>query len=280
MGNSRPRGQDEGDGRPAIWTGYGKLLKLFREQAGLTQPELAAAIGYSHELVKSVEQGRRPAKVVFTDAVEATLDAGGALRVLQEHVERAKFPAFFQDFALLESEAVSRFSYDPLLVPGLLQTEDYARGLLRAHFPPLDDEVVEQQVSSRLARQSLLSRKQPPLVLAFIIEETALRRSVGDATVMKAQLHKLLQCTRLRNVDIQVVPAALPAHSGLNGGPLVLLETSEHRQGVYLEAHGVSTMVFDRAQVSEFSMRYGMLRTRALDAGESARLIERVAGEL
>ncbi|MGA5342204.1 helix-turn-helix domain-containing protein [Streptomyces griseoincarnatus] len=102
--------------RPAAWSAYGKLVRLFRERAGLTQQALADAIGYSMEQVASVEQGRRPAKAVFTEAAERVLDAGGALRVLQPDVDRAKLPLFFQDFALLEAEAVSRFSYDPMLV--------------------------------------------------------------------------------------------------------------------------------------------------------------------
>ncbi|WP_052868192.1 helix-turn-helix domain-containing protein [Streptomyces niger] len=271
---------NENGERPAIWVGYGKLLKLFRERAGLTQQQLAESVDYSYELVASVEQGRRPAKAAFTEAVESVLDADGTLRTLQPQVELAKFPAFFQNFALLETEAVSRFSYDPLLIPGLLQTEEYARGLLEAHYPPLDDEAVEQHVSARMARQALLTRKKPPLALAFVIEEAALRRAAGVASVMKGQLEGLRDCGQLRNVDVQIMPTTRPTHSGLNGGPMVFLETSDHRQAVYLESHGISTLVFDRARVSELSLCYGMLRARALSTEDSAALIDRLAGEL
>ncbi|POX43109.1 transcriptional regulator [Streptomyces sp. Ru73] len=266
--------------RPAIWAGYGKLLKLFRERAGLTQQQLAEAVGYSYELVASVEQGRRPAKNVFTEAVEDVLEAAGALRTLQPQVELAKFPEFFKDFALLEAEALSRFSYDPLLIPGLLQTEEYARNLLGVYYPPLDDETVEQSLAVRLRRQALLKREKPPLALVFILEEAALRRMVGTASTMKAQMAHLLTCGQLRNVAIQVMPTDLAAHAGLDGGTCVLLETSAHRQAVYLEAHSVGTMVFDADRVSQFSLRYGMLRTQALGPVESAHLIERVAGEI
>jgi transcriptional regulator with XRE-family HTH domain len=145
---------------PAVWTVYGKLVRLFRERAGLTQQTLAEAIGYSVEQVASVEQGRRPAKATFTQAAERVLRAEGALQVLQEDVDRAKLPEFFQDFALLEAEAVSRFSYDPMLVPGLLQTESYARALLEAHRPPLEDDAIDQHVTARLDRQVLLHRRE------------------------------------------------------------------------------------------------------------------------
>jgi transcriptional regulator with XRE-family HTH domain len=138
---------------PAVWTVYGKLVRLFRERAGLTQQTLAEAIGYSVEQVASVEQGRRPAKATFTQAAERVLRAEGALQVLQEDVDRVKLPEFFQDFALLEAEAVSRFSYDPMLVPGLLQTESYARALLEAHRPPLEDDAIDQHVTARLDRK-------------------------------------------------------------------------------------------------------------------------------
>lgn len=268
-----------GKERPAAWSAYGKLVRLVRERAGLTQQALADAIGYSMEQVASVEQGRRPAKAVFTEVAERVLDAGGALRVLQPDVDRAKLPLFFQDFALLEAEAVSRFSYDPMLVPGLLQTEAYARALLEAHFPPLEEEAIEQHLTARLARQSLLTRKSPCVVFSFIVEEGALRRAVGGAVVLERQLAHLLECTRRRNVEIQVMPTQRAAHSGVNG-QIVLLETVERRRFVSIEAQGIVNIRSDRDEVSEFWLRYGMLRSQALNSEESARLIEHMAGEL
>ncbi|MCX4623875.1 helix-turn-helix domain-containing protein [Streptomyces albogriseolus] len=276
-GTAGRRGPDKE--RPAAWSAYGKLVRLFRERAGLTQQALADAIGYSMEQVASVEQGRRPAKAVFTEAAERVLDAGGALRVLQPDVDRAKLPLFFQDFALLETEAVSRFSYDPMLVPGLLQTEAYARALLEAHFPPLEEEAIEQHLTARLARQSLLTRKNPCVVFSFILEEGALRRAVGGNAVLAEQLAHLQECSRRRNVEIQVMPNRQAAHSGVNG-QIVLLETVERRQFVSIEAQGIVNIRSDRDEVSEFWLRYGMLRSQALNTEESARLIERMAGEL
>lgn len=264
---------------PAVWSAYGKLVRLFRERAGLTQQALAEAIGYSLEQVASVEQGRRPAKAAFTETAERVLEAGGALRVLQDDVDRAKLPLFFQDFALLEAEAVSRFSYDPLLIPGLLQTEPYAQALLAAHFPPLSEEIVEQRVAARLARQTLLSRKDPPMVFVFVVEEAAIRRVVHSTAVMRGQLEQLLMCSEARHVEVQVMPTVRGAHSGLNG-PMVLIESADRKQFVYIEAQDVVSVRSERHEVSEFWLRYGMLRTQALNTEESSRLIERMAGEL
>lgn len=264
--------------RPAVWSAYGKLIRLFRERSGLTQQALGEAIGYSLEQVASVEQGRRPAKGTFTDAAERVLSAGGALRVLQEDVDRAKLPEFFRDFALLEAEAVSRFSYDPMLVPGLLQTDAYVRTLQESHFPPLDEEIVERHIAARLARQALLTRKNPCIVFVFILEEGALNRTVGSPAIMQAQLRRLAECTRMRNVEIQVMPTRRAVHSGVNG-QMVLLETSERRRFVSIESQGIVTVRSNADEVSEFWLAYGMLRSQALNTEESARLIEHAAGE-
>ncbi|MFD5034117.1 Scr1 family TA system antitoxin-like transcriptional regulator [Streptomyces sp. NPDC058405] len=278
MGTSRQKKQRaQDDDRPGVWVAYGKLVKLFREKSGLTQQELADAVGYSCDQVASIEQGRRPAKSAFTDAAEVALSAGGTLSVLQDDVDLAKLPAFFQDFALIETEAISRFSSDPLLIPGLLQTEDYARALFSAHCPPLSEETIEQHVEARLSRQKLLTRT-PIAELCFIIGESALTSAVGSAEVMRAQLQHLLKQGTARNVEIQVMPAGRRFHLGLNG-PMVIMETLEHRQVGYIESQDVGVVVTGAAKVSAFGLRYGKLRTQALNVEESARLIERVAGE-
>ncbi|MFD7893412.1 Scr1 family TA system antitoxin-like transcriptional regulator [Streptomyces sp. NPDC059743] len=265
------------DDRPAIWVGYGKLVKLFRERSGLTRQELADAVGYSYEQVASIEQGRRPAKTAFTAAAETTLSAGGTLSVLQDDVDLAKLPAFFQDFASIETEAVSRYDFDPLLIPGLLQTEDYAQALFSAHCPSLSEETVEQHLEARLSRQKLLTRT-PLVETCFIIGESALTSTVGNADVMKAQLQHLLRLGLMRNVEIQIMPSDRGFHPGLNG-PMVILETLEHRRIGYIESQDVGVVITDAASVSAFGLRYGKLRTQALNVEESARLIERVAGE-
>jgi transcriptional regulator with XRE-family HTH domain len=274
---AKPKG--EGLDLPGVWAAYGVLLQFLRKRSGLNQQQLGDAIGYSLEQVASVEQGRRPAKAAFTVAADRVLEAGGVLEALQDEVDRAKLPRFFRNVALLEAEALSRFSYDPLLIPGLLQTEAYAQALLEAHFPPLDEEIVEQRVAARLARQTLLSRKNPPVVFVFIVEEGALRRIVGSSAIMREQLEHLLACAQMRNVELQVMPTARGAHSGLNG-PMVLLESTERKRHIYVEAQDVVTVRSNEDEVSEFWLRYGMLRTQALDTEGSSRLIERMAGEL
>ncbi|WP_030968211.1 helix-turn-helix domain-containing protein [Streptomyces sp. NRRL S-1824] len=275
--NGRVAKTKEDSELPGVWVAYGTLLQHLRRRAELSQQALGAAIGYSLEQVASVEQGRRPAKGAFTVAAERVLAAGGVLEVLQSEVDRAKLPRFFRNFALIEAEVLSRFSYDPLLVPGLLQTEAYARAVFAGHCPPLSEEIVDQHTEGRLSRQKLLTR-DPLAELSFIIGEEALRDPVGGAEVMRGQWERLLEVSRLRNVEVQVMPGGQGFHPGKNG-PFVTVQTKEHRHLGYFESQGVGCTVSDPAEVSSFGLRYGKLRSQALNVEESARLIERLMGE-
>ncbi|WP_405804192.1 helix-turn-helix domain-containing protein [Streptomyces sp. NBC_01187] len=265
------------DDRPGIWIAYGKLLRKFRLAAGYSQEALAPLLGYSPEQVASVEQGRRPAKAPFTEAAERVLDAGGVLATLQEDVDFARLPAFFRDFVLLEMEAVSRFGYDPLLVPGLLQTEAYARALFEGHVPMLDEDAVEDNVDIRLTRQKLLS-KSPLVDFSFVIGEAALRQELGGPDTMREQYRHLLAVGKLRNVAIQVVPIGSGFHPGLHGS-MVLVETLEQQQYGYFESQNIGHVVSDAKHVSTFALRYGKLRSQALNVEESAAFIRHLAGE-
>nr|WP_239149319.1 helix-turn-helix transcriptional regulator [Streptomyces sp. SID12501] len=262
---------------PGVWSAYGVLLQYLRKRAGLNQQQFGDAIGYSLEQVASVEQGRRPAKAAFTVAAERVLEAGGVLEALQGEVDRAKLPRFFRNFALIEAEVVSRFSYDPLLVPGLLQTEGYARAVFAGHCPPLSEEIIDQHTEARLSRQRLLTRV-PLVELSFIISEEALRDPVAGLEVMRAQWQRLLEVSALRNVEVQIMPARRGFHPGKNG-PFVVVETQEHNQLGYFESQGVGCVVSEPTDVSAFALRYGKLRSQALNVEESSRLIERMVGE-
>lgn len=275
--NIRATKTKEDSDLPGVWAAYGKLLQHLRKRAELNQQALGDAIGYSLEQVASVEQGRRPAKEAFTVAADRVLAAGGLLEVLQADVDRAKLPQFFRNFALIEAEVLSRFSYDPLLVPGLLQTEAYARAVFGGHCPPFSEDIIDQHTEARLSRQKLLTR-DPLAELSFVIGEEALRNPVGGAEVMRGQWQRLLEVGALRTVEVQVMHAGLGFHPGLDG-PFVLVETKQLRRLGYIESQEVPSVVSDPAEVSAFGLRYGKLRSQALNVEASARLIERLVGE-
>ncbi|WP_245997293.1 helix-turn-helix domain-containing protein [Streptomyces armeniacus] len=257
---------------------FGSQMKLFRGRAGMSRDELGDRLGYSGYTVASVEQGRRVPQQEFVEQADELLGANGVLRAGIPFLLEARFPSWFVDFALLEADAVSMHSYENHVLPGLLQTEAYARAVHAGYCPTLDDEQVEQRVTARLSRQAVLERKPTP-TLGFVIEETVLRRPIGGAAVLQEQLRRLLDCQRMRHVTVQIMPLNRQTHSGLNG-PMVLLETPERKNLVYIEAQSGSFVISDREEVSALTQRYGMLRAQALTPEESVRFVEQLAGEL
>ncbi|WP_432747174.1 helix-turn-helix transcriptional regulator [Streptomyces sp. JH002] len=256
----------------------GKQIKRLREAAGLTQQEFGDRIGYGVDQVSAVERGRRAPKAPFIDGVESVLNAGGVLKAIQEDIDRARFPARFRDFAKWEQEAFSLYSYEPLVVPGLLQTERYARALISGQCPPADEEVVEELVAARKERRGIFECHKA-VVTAFVIEEAVLRRPVGGRETMAEQCDWLLRMGALRNVSIQIMPTAQWRHHGIYGS-ITLLDTKDGRSVAYTESQEISAVITDRLRVGVQAQRHGIIRMQALDAERSARLIERLAGEL
>ncbi|WP_405683426.1 helix-turn-helix domain-containing protein [Streptomyces sp. NBC_00057] len=256
---------------------FGQHLKLFRVRAGLERAEFGAMTGYSASSIASFEQGRRIPQPKFIDQADELLDAGGVLKASKEEVARAQYPAFFRDAARLEAEAVELHVYANHGVPGLLQTEDYARAVFAMWRPVLEDEVVEQRVAARLARHEIYSRRPRPTI-SFVIEECILSRPLGGEAVLRGQLEQFLLVGQNRNVEIQVMPTRREEHAGM-AGPFTLIETKEERRIAYVEAHKDSRLYTERRSVREFEEQYGVLRAQALTPRESLALIEKFLGE-
>lgn len=251
-------------------------MKILRERAGLTQAELGARLGYSEGQVASVEQGRRIPKPDLIGKADEVLDAGGVLKVMKDEVARARYPAFFRDFARLEAEAIELHVYDNHIVNGLLQTEEYARAVFAVRRPLLDEETIEQRLAARLARQDIFSRWPAPL-MSFVIEEAVLRRPIGGRQVLRGQLEQIMLLGQKRNVEVQVMPTEREDHAGL-GGPLTLMETSGQGRIAYVEVQNVSRLHIERKSVRELEGQYGIIRAQALTPRESSAFIEKLLG--
>ncbi|GLX47320.1 transcriptional regulator [Streptomyces hygroscopicus subsp. hygroscopicus] len=275
---------DEGELSGDLMRAVGKQVKLLRERAGLTQRELGDRLGYSEDLVSSLERGRRTPQREFLEAADELLDADGLLRATIEDVERAKakarvrHPAWFRDYARLEREAVEIDFYNCHDVPGLFQTERRIRALYEMRKPLLDEETVEQRVISRLARQDILTQWPPPMITA-VVEEVVLQRPLGERDVHREQLEQLLRLARLRNVELQVMPTGRTQHAGM-GGSFILLTPKGKPQLGYVEAQSSSRLVTDVEEVRILAARYGSIRAQALTMQESLALIEKMVAEL
>ncbi len=178
----------------------------------------------------------------------------------------------------LEAEAIAVHDYSLGLIPGLLQTKNYAQALISESCPPLDDETVEERVRARLERQDALTRRTNT-VYGFVVYEAALRTEVGGREVMRQQLLHLPEIGGLRNVSIQVLPFGKCGGLALNGS-FILLETVEHERFAYVEGPETSVLHADGGKVSNLAQVHGMIRMQALGVEESAAFIRKVAEEL
>lgn len=257
----------------------GKQIKHLRDQKGLTQAEFGKQAGYSQDQVASVERGRRPPKPHFIAAVERLLDGRGLFQAVEDDLDKAQFryPAFFREFAQLESVAVERHEYETMVVPGLLQTEDYARAVFTMRRPLLDEETIEHRVAARMARQQIFDRWPPPN-LSFVLEEVILHRPSGGEAVLRAQLQQLARFAKMRHVELQVMPTNRTDHPG-QAGPLTLLEPDGKPTVAYGETQDRNVWFTQRESVRAIEARYGIIRAQALTPHESLDLIEKLLGE-
>ncbi|MYX16747.1 helix-turn-helix domain-containing protein [Streptomyces sp. SID8374] len=271
-------GKQSGIRRVTSWQLVGAQLRHFRKLAGLTQGGLAERVGVGEDTIASIEQGRRALQLDLAVKLDELLETKGALRVAVEKIPRKeRYQALVRDFVQYEQGAVSLISYESQLIPGLLQTEAYARFIFGCNYPPLEEEEIEKRVMDRLDRQKILDRKPRP-ILHFILEESILHTELGDPEVMREQLLYLRRCMDLPFVTIQIMPRNTPRHAGL-GGPFVLLETPDHEQLAYVSGQLRAELYDDPADVSALMQRYGMLRSQALTVEESARLLDALLGE-
>ncbi len=264
--------------RVTSWHVIGAQLATFRKAARMTQSALAEQFCVGEDTIASIEQGRRPLQADFACRLDELLGTKGVLQVAVAKVpQKERFPAFVQDFVEYEQEAVTVLSYQNQVVPGLLQTEAYARAVFGSLYPPLESDEVDERVATRLARRALLERMPRP-VMNFLLEEVILHRPLGGRNVLREQIRRLLMYAELPFVGVQIMATVRMTHAALDG-PMVLLETPDHDQLAYIEGQRVSFLVDDLDEVSVLQQKYGMLRSQALSPEESVRLLNDLLGE-
>lgn len=257
---------------------FGAMVRFYREKAELSRQEVARQICKSVSLVQAIELGDRPATPEVTKDLEAALDAGGALLKLRKEIGKGlgyqAFPSWFLEFAHKESLASTLRWFEPLIVPGLLQTEDYARTIFRTRFRATDEEI-EEQVVARMRRQEVLTRPDPPS-LWVILDEWALRRPVGGRYVMQEQTTRLTEMARLPHVMIQVIPASVGAHYGLTGA-FAIADFEDAPSIGYQEAAVGGQPVEQPKDVAFLALMWDTLRADTLPRGTSLAVLEEIA---
>ncbi|MET9390622.1 helix-turn-helix transcriptional regulator [Streptomyces sp. NPDC006624] len=256
----------------------GALLAVFREAAGHTQRSLGEIFVVGEQQIASIEQGRRPLKPDLAEQLDRLLDTKGALAAaLAEMPEVDLVPLWAEEFLDREQEAIAISSYENQVVPGLLQTEAYARAVFRSRVPCYDEEKIAQLTAARIERQRILRAKSAP-ISCFVIWEPVVRAPIGGREVWAEQLRHLRACSELPGLMLQVLPLNRTSHAGLNG-PFVLLETPEHQRLAYTENQRGSQLIADPDEVAILTQKCAMLRSQALTPEDTRGLLDRLPGE-
>ncbi|THA70378.1 XRE family transcriptional regulator [Streptomyces sp. A0958] len=261
---------------------FGAVVHALREHAGLSREEFGALVGYSKHTIASIEQGRRWPERGFVESAEPVLGNTGALRKAAPYLTRqAGLASWFVQWARLEATAISLYTYECRVIPGLLQTEAYARAI-SLDVPPLPDpEELEERIAARMARQELLSvSRKPPTAFSFIVEQSVLERHTGGDDVTRELLDHLIELIEGNwNVEFQIMPTRRVSHAGTDG-PMRLAETPEHRWFAYSEGQQNGRLISDPKEISILQQRYAKLRSQALTPEDSLSLLKRMRGAL
>ncbi|MER7401090.1 helix-turn-helix transcriptional regulator [Streptomyces sp. NPDC000070] len=263
-----PKELDPSISLPAL---YGVKLRKLRIRAGFTQRQLGDKIPIAHSRIAQFELGKETPPEDVNAKLDAILGADGDLIDLWGHIKRTPIPDWARKFVEYEAKATRMLKYMAQAVPGLLQTESYARALLRISRPRDTDAEVEELVTARLERQAILERSAPPL-LWCILDEAVLRRPVGGHAVMREQLAHVLRMARTPHVVVQVLPFGQGEHPVM-GGSLTLLGFERGPDVAYIESSHSGELVETPEEVAEYALAYDLLQAKALPPDESLAVI-------
>ncbi|MEU6505247.1 helix-turn-helix transcriptional regulator [Streptomyces sp. NPDC046942] len=250
---------------------FGELLRHYREVAPLTQEALARQIHCDRSLVARVEAGTRVPSEAFAKKCDEVLETGGALGRLWGKIDwyqKVEHPDWFERRAQMDAQAVELFSYQERMIPGLLQTEDYAW----AQFSQvLGRDETDVRVRARLSRQQRFLTEDGPLFIA-VLDESCLRTVMGSPAIMRDQCAHLLRVGRRPNIRVQVAPSWVPDLVRPNTS-MSLITLPGGERWAYSESLDNGHFSSDPAVLERHRRTYDVLRADVLSARESAALI-------
>jgi transcriptional regulator with XRE-family HTH domain len=259
---------------------FGAELRRARLAAALTQDQLGRELSFSGDLVGKVETAERgptPDFAAGCDRVFPQLDGLFSRLVSLARRWDGPYPQWFHDWLEAEQEATSLRWWEPMLVPGLLQTPGYARALFQAWQSGSSDDELDELVSGRIERQNILDRQKPPELWA-VIDEAVLHRLIGSPKITYDQLLHLADASCRPSITVQVVPAEVGAHAGLLGA-FIIAGFDGSPSILYAETAVEAQTIERSALVSKASLAFDRLRSEALPRGASRDLIGKVAEE-
>lgn len=261
-------------------------LRALRQQRELTCQQVADALEWSVSKVSRMETGVRG---LYPEDVALMLGYYQAPTRLRDEllelvregqqpnwIQVAGVPKLWKNLIRIENDATAIYNYEPVFIPGLLQTGDYARAVIGAGNRDYAEGALEQLVRTRMGRQSIVTRFGGP-TLSVIMDEMVLRRPVGEPGVMRSQLQHLLNMAEREHIEIRVVPFSVGEYAGLEG-PAMIMEFADQPTLVYVEIRGASGFLEEKPTVSRVRLAWREIRSVALPPDDSVRLIAQVAG--
>nr|WP_244515484.1 helix-turn-helix transcriptional regulator [Actinopolyspora xinjiangensis] len=267
-----------------------RKLRELREQAGLTQTETARSLDWKQSKISRIEDCHQGVRVSDLLAMLTIYGADTATREMLTNLAREAsrkgwwhsyadaLPSWFETYVGLEAEADTIRTYEVDVVPGLLQTEAYARADTRATVLDETEENLEQRVELRLQRQRRLY-DDSPFTLWAVIGEAAIRRPVGGHHVMREQLHHIAKLVESSDVTVQIMPLEAGEHPATGAFTILGFPSAEHPEVVYLESQVGGHYLEEAQQVTRYSRVMDHLRAHALDPAESLRVLQTRADE-
>jgi transcriptional regulator with XRE-family HTH domain len=277
----------------------GRYLRELRNRRCMTVKRAAEEMEWSETKIWRIENGMTSLRSHDVETLcriyAAPPDLSEALKALAKETKAKGWwhdygdviPEWLDMYIGLEEAASQLCAYQPELVPGLLQTEQYARSVIKEDNPGVDDREIDRRVHVRIARQMLVRREADPLELHVALNEAILHRPVGGPDVMAAQLDALAEAADIRNVKLRVVPYAAGLHHGVMTGPFVILRFPVNGNGaesepatVYVEGFTGALYLDKPREVTRYTVAFDRIWDAALDEPASTDLIHRSAEEL
>jgi transcriptional regulator with XRE-family HTH domain len=246
---------------------YAYKLRMHRDAKGWTQDALADRAACTGDLISKIETAKRSATLEMSQHFDRLFGLDAYFEELQPLAARELALGWFRPFLEAEAAAKSLHIFEPTLITGLLQTEEYARAIIA---PGKHPDEIEQLTSARMARQEILRRDEPPW-LVILLAEYAVRRMVGGSEVMGPQLERLLDAIREPNVTLQIVPDDAPIYLSM---PFTLMGFHDGRDMAYAETGGIPGGITREYQyVERLKVHFDLIRAAALPCTASERVI-------
>ncbi|MBB6118483.1 helix-turn-helix domain-containing protein [Nocardiopsis algeriensis] len=256
---------------------FGVLLKKYRVQAGATQQELARSAMVAQSTISDLERGRKGTRRDQVVRIDSALNAHGVLvNAWEAAFSPTGMTGYFREVAEAEQSAVAIRQYALGLVPGLVQSEAYARSVICLAWPHATPDMIDRIVRTRMHRQEILERDHPP-VLTVILDETALLRRFKSPEVMEGQVDHLIRLSHRDRVTIQILPMDTEGHPGL-GGSFKLIAAPDGGDIVYVEGHEVGISLKEPETVNGYDRIFAELRSAALPVSVSRSRLEQIRG--